>query len=142
MRKQLATVGICVVAILGLASTAQAWTTINGINDSPTRRLYDTWQAQSQIPTPNVTVQIHDRNCDGDEEPGTVACFLRRTTTLVFPSPMWLFREDRTPERIADILNSRAIFYHELTHVRDYMPRSRSFRYAYRKRFAEDHAMA
>jgi hypothetical protein len=130
---------VLLLLLLGLApgsSTAQAWTTINGVDDAPTRRLYDAWQARAQVPTPNVTVQLQDRDCDGDGEPGAVACFLRRTMTLVFPSPIWLFREDWSPERVADILNSQAIFYHELTHARDYMPRSSGFRYAYRRRFA------
>jgi hypothetical protein len=49
--------------------------------------------------------------------------------TLVYDDPTWLWHEADSPERVDDRLAARAIFYHELGHVRDCQPRkSRAYR--------------
>jgi hypothetical protein len=122
------------VAVLALsAPAANAWTTVDGVSDPQTAKLYRDWQAQAQIPTPHVTVNIIESTepCDG-----AVACLLRFTPgrmTLAFADPRWLWNEDG-PTRERDRLMVRALFYHELTHVRDYQPRKT---HRYRDRFAQ-----
>lgn len=116
-------------ALLMAAPGAHAWTTIDGVADPLTAKLYRDWQASSQIPTAHVTVGIVE-----SPEPceGAGSCLLRFTPgrmTLAYPDPRWLWAEEDTPERQADRLGAQALLYHELGHVRDYQPRkSRRYR--------------
>jgi hypothetical protein len=118
------------IAALLPAPRAQAWTTVDGVADPETAALYREWQAAAQIPTPHVTVAIEERDCT---ELGSIACVVGCESgdemTLVYADPRWLWREADTAERIDDRLAARAIFYHELGHIRDCQPRkSRAYR--------------
>lgn len=99
--------------------------------DSPTKTLYESWIAQSAVPTAPVTVEVHLHNCD---KWGAEACTDTdaRPMILVFPDLGYLFAPGYTdPNLASDQLGTRLNFMHELGHVRDY-----SFqRHAYRKRF-------
>lgn len=108
--------------LLVVAPGAHAWTTIDGVADPLTAKLYRDWQAAAQVPTANVTVGIVESS---DPCGGAGACLLRFT-----PGRMrWLWAEDDTAERQADRLGTQALLYHELGHVRDYMARkSRRYR--------------
>jgi hypothetical protein len=131
---RLACAGLVVLGAVVPASSASAWTTLEGVGDPQTAALYRQWQAASQIPTANVTVSIAEHDCTAA---GSIACIRGCRTggrmTLVFADPRWLWREPDTPERVADRLSVRATFYHELAHLRDCQTR-RS--HAYRKAFA------
>lgn len=128
----LRTVFLAIAALALTAPVAGAWTTIDGVSDPQTAKLYRDWQAQAQIPTPHVTVNLIEDNAQCE---GGIACLLRTPgrMTLVYPDPRWLWDDDG-PSRPRDRLMHRGLFYHELTHVRDYQPR-RSHRY--RARFAQ-----
>jgi hypothetical protein len=122
------------IAAMLLASSAQAWTTVDGVANPQTAALYREWQAASQIPTPHVTIAVQERDCT---ELGSIACVVGCESggpmTLVYADPTWLWHEADSPERVADRLAARATFYHELGHVRDCQPRKSR---AYREDFA------
>jgi hypothetical protein len=122
------------LAIGLLPAAAAAWTTVDGVASPQTAALYRDWQASSDIPTAHVTVEVQERDCT---ELGSVACVVgcegADPMTLVYADPTWLWREPDTPERVEDRLAARAIFYHELGHVRDCQPRKS---HAYREDFA------
>ena len=113
---------------------AAAWTTVDGVASPQTAALYRGWQASSEIPTPHVTVDVEERDCT---ELGSIACVLGCGSpgrmTLVYADPRWLWHEADSPERREDRLAARAIFYHELGHIRDCQPRKSR---AYREDFA------
>lgn len=125
---------LTVVASLAFAPpTAQAWTTIDGIADPQTAKLYRDWQAASQIPTPHITVGYAEEGARCGE--GGMACLLRTPgrLTLVFPPALWLWADDG-PTRPRDRMMYRALFYHELGHIRDVQPRKTR---RYRDRFVQ-----
>jgi hypothetical protein len=129
MHRALYPVITALAAVLLAPAAASAWTTIDGVSDPLTAKLYRDWQAASQIPTPQVTIPIQEEGC----EDAVVCVLLKPQITLVFPDPLWLWSDDE-PTRARDRLLAQGTFYHELTHVRDYQPRKT---HRYRDRFAQ-----
>lgn len=118
---------------LTVAPTAAAWTTIDDIANPQTVKLYRDWQAAAQVPTPHTTVGYAEEGALCGE--GGMACILRtpQRLTLVFPDALWLWADDG-PSRPRDRMMYRALFYHELGHIRDVQPRKTR---RYRDRFVQ-----
>lgn len=95
--------------------------------------MYRDWQAAAEIPTPQTVITIAERQC---VEAGAQACTHvgLDPMIMVYPDPTWILAEPQTPERIRDMLAAKALFYHELGHVRDHQKRQSR---RYRERFAQ-----
>jgi hypothetical protein len=128
---------ILLVVLLALIvpSAAEAWTTVNGISDPGLAKRYRDWQGASQIPTPQVTVNIEQRECP---EHDGFACVLieRSPMVLVFPDYPWLW-DLTTPDRLAQQHGMQGAYYHELGHIRDFQKHRKGFKYRYRDRMAQ-----
>ena len=99
--------------------------------DGPTKVLYESWIAQSAVPTAPVTVKVHLHDCT---KYGVAACTdaNSRPMIMVFPDLGYLFDPGFQDTRLAaDQLETHLNFMHELGHVRDYSFR----RHAYRRKF-------